>query len=42
MFEADKDVVYLDYGAITICEKTGRTNMGNNARNDDKPENYMN
>ena len=30
MFEADKDVVYLDYGAITIVEKTGR-NQGLNS-----------
>jgi hypothetical protein len=24
MFEADKDLVYLDYGAVTIVEKTGK------------------
>ena len=25
MFEADKDCVYLDYGAVTIVEKTSKT-----------------
>ncbi len=25
MFEADKDCVYLDYGSVTIVEKTGRS-----------------
>lgn len=25
MFEADKDCVYLDYGAVTIVEKIGRS-----------------
>lgn len=25
MFEPDKDVVYLDYGAVTIVEKTGKS-----------------
>jgi len=50
MFEADKDVVYLDYGAVTIVEKTGRSGYGSNAGHsgsagrgtDDKSDNYMN
>lgn len=43
MFEADKDLVYLDYGAVSIVEKTGKastpsTSSSTSAQNAEKTE----
>jgi hypothetical protein len=50
MFEADKDLVYLDYGAVTIVEKVCKTTsvpgvvMTISPNKDDKapPDTFMN
>jgi hypothetical protein len=38
MFEPDKDVVYLDYGAVTIVEKTGKAIVDTAAKKEEEKE----